>query len=159
MFISDYTDSTFLPDATPIGDLPTNAKTPTQNTDMTNQNSMPLPKAAFVIVITVAVVSCVAIVLCSGVITGSAIRREVGRRRHRRRRRRRVRERQRHQGRTGILHEEGRPKRVQFAMTANEAYEVTPHHSTTNLGRESSYLESASDVYYEDITPFASRTS
>ena len=137
-----------MPDATPTGELPTNAKTPTQNTA--------LPKAAFVIVVTVAVVSCVAIVLCSGVITGSAIRREVGRRRHRRRRRR-VRERQRHQGRTGTLQEEGRPRRVQFAMTANEAYEVTPHHSTTNLGQQSSYLESASDVYYEDITPFANR--
>jgi hypothetical protein len=46
-------------------------------------------------------------------------------------------------------------------MTTNEAYEGTPHHSTTNLGRESRYLESASDVhaYYEDITPFANRTS
>ena len=107
-------------------------------------------------VITVAVVSCLALILCSVVITGSAIQREVGRRRHRRRRR--TRERQRYQGRTGNL-QGGQQRRLRFAMRANEAYEVTPYHSTSNLGQEPSYLESTSDVYYEDITPFTKRIS
>lgn len=123
--------------------------------ESTNENSVPaLPKVALVTVITVAVVSCLAIVLCSGVITGSAIRREVGGRRHRRRRRIRARQRQQGRGPQG-----GHQRRLPFAMRANEAYEVTPHQSSTTLGQEPSYLESASDVYYEDITPFVTRTS
>ena len=152
-----YTDgmtTTFPPSATPISHLPTKTENPTQNTDSNNRNSFPLPKAAFIAVIAIAVASCLALTLCSGVITQAAIQREVGRRKHRRKRRR---ERQRHPGTTRNL-QGNQQRRIRFAMRANEAYEVTPYNSATDLGQLPSYLET-SDVYYEDITPFTTRMS
>ena len=127
--------TTFLPSATPVSHIII-AKTenPIQNTGGDNQNSYPLPKAAFVGVLAVAVVSFLSLILCSGVITHAVIQREVGRRQHMRRRRR---EGQTHSGETRNLRGE---RRLWFAMRTNEAYEVTPYHSASDLGHVPSYL-------------------
>lgn len=53
---------------------------------------------------------------------------------------------------------ERRPLRGRnFAMRSNDAYDVTPYHSATDLGQVPSYHEATGDDDYDDIVPFNQR--
>lgn len=128
--------------------LPDNPQQTTSNADTTS--SLPLPKAAFVAVVSVASASFIATILCSGVILTAAIQRTVGRRKYRRRRRQRS-----HHPRPEAARNlrSSQPRRLHFAMRNNEAYHMTPYHSAsaTDLGP---LQNDHATPYYEDVSSF-----
>ena len=129
--------------------LPPDTENPPQTT--TNTGSvLPLPKAAYVAVIAVAIATFTAIVLCSGVMVTAAIQREVGRRKRRSRLRQ-----HNQQTQTSTNLRRNQPRRLHFAMRSNEAYNVHPYHSSSELGPLQDNLGApGQQAYYEEISPY-----